>query len=81
MSEREYIFTCILNELYKQTEYYNYLLPDFLSLSLPDFPWILHKQIINYAGTSVYFWAFPSKASGHRKRRAEGLREQLATVS
>ena len=33
MSEREYIFTCILNELYKQTEYYNYYLPDFLSLT------------------------------------------------
>ena len=43
MSEREYIFTYILNELYKQTEYYNYYLPDFLSLSLIDFPCILHR--------------------------------------
>ncbi len=33
-----------------------------------------------YEGTSVYFWAFPSKASGHRKRRLETLKEQLSTV-
>ena len=27
----------------KQTEYYNYNLPDFLTLSLLDFPCILHR--------------------------------------
>ena len=43
MSEREYIFACILNELYKQTEYYNNQLPDFFSGSLTDFPRILHR--------------------------------------
>ena len=30
----------------KQTEYHNYYLLDFLSLSLIDFPSILHKHII-----------------------------------
>ena len=43
MSEREYIFTCILYELYKQTDNSNNLLPDFLTLSLTDFPCILHR--------------------------------------
>ena len=46
VSEREYIFACILNELYKQTEYYNNHLTDFLSGNLPDFPWIRHTNII-----------------------------------
>ena len=43
VSEREYIFACILNELYKQTEFYNNHLTDFLSGNLPDFLWILHR--------------------------------------
>ena len=44
VSEREYIFTCILYELYKQTDNNsNNLLPDFLALSLTDFPCILHR--------------------------------------
>ena len=32
-------------------------------------------------GTSVYFWAFPSKASANRKRKLDTLQEQLNTVS
>ncbi|XP_023320790.1 meiotic nuclear division protein 1 homolog [Eurytemora carolleeae] len=31
-------------------------------------------------GTSVYFWAFPSKASANRKRKLDKLQEQLNTV-
>merc|ERR1711874_121395 len=32
-------------------------------------------------GTSVYFWAFPSKAAAARKRKLETLSEQLEKVS
>ena len=32
-------------------------------------------------GTSVYFWAFPSKASANRKRKLDTLQDQLNSVS
>ena len=40
VSEREYIFACILNELYKQTEYYNNHLTEhgFPLRQSPGFP-------------------------------------------
>eukprot|EP00088_Acartia_fossae_P016859 TRINITY_DN1949_c0_g1_i1.p1 TRINITY_DN1949_c0_g1~~TRINITY_DN1949_c0_g1_i1.p1 ORF type:complete len:210 (-),score=84.83 TRINITY_DN1949_c0_g1_i1:277-906(-) len=31
-------------------------------------------------GTSVYFWAFPSKAAANRKRKLDALNDDIATV-
>ena len=32
-------------------------------------------------GTSIYFWAFPSKASANSKRKLDSLQEQIDQVN